>query len=520
MRNVRIGRLLPALLVLMIVLQGVVAFGALPADGGHGALVAASLALTVGLAVTAIVLVGRRVAAPLEALSGALKRIAAGDLDAAIPHAGRGDEVGAMAAAIAAVRDRAAERQRQDRESETERRRAEGERQAREAERTRESIRTHEAVARLGEALDRLAGGDMTCRIETPFDGDLERLRMDFNAAAARLAEAFGDAGGNARAIEAGATRIRAAADDLSRRTGEQAASVEETAAALKQITATVRDSAARAEEAGVLVARTRAGAEKSGAVVHRAVAAMQAIETSSQEISGIIGVIDEIAFQTNLLALNAGVEAARAGDAGRGFAVVAQEVRELAQRSARAAREIKTLITTSGDQVRSGVSLVGETGRALQTIAVEVEEIDGHVAAIVAATREQSGGLRTVGTAVGAMGEDMRRNAAMVEEATVASRDLAVEIQALNALIGRFETGAGVAERRAPHAPPHLHVVPTPSAPAPKPVRKSSGQWTVRPAAAGSHPVTSPARALGDKLAGAFGVRQDKGKDGDWEEF
>ena len=172
---------------------------------------------------------------------------------------------------------------------------------------------------------------------------------------------------------------------------------------------------------------------------MHRAVVAMQGNENSSGEIANIIGVIDEIAFQTNLLALNAGVEAARAGDAGKGFAVVAQEVRELAQRSANAAKEIKALILASGEQVRSGVSLVGETGAALQVIVKEVQEISGHVNAIVLAAREQSIGLQEINTAVNTMDQGTQQNAAMVEEQTAASHGLAAEAAALSTLLGQF---------------------------------------------------------------------------------
>jgi len=520
MRNVRIGRLVPALFVLVVVLgglQGIV-------DGGASRW--ALLAASAGLALAGMVLVSRRVARPLAELADASKRLAAGDTEAAIPHADRSDEIGTLAAGLAAIRDAAAERQHLDRRNEDDRRRAEGERQAREAERTRDSGRVQEAVTSLADALGRLAGGDMTCRIEKPFDGDLERLRADFNAAAARLGEAMREARENARAIDAGAGQIRTAAEDLSRRTEQQAASVEETAAALEEITTTVRDSTRRAEEAGSLVARTRTGAEKSGEIVRRAVAAMQEIEKSSSEITSIIGVIDEIAFQTNLLALNAGVEAARAGEAGKGFAVVAQEVRELAQRSAKAAKEIKTLINTSETQVRTGVSLVGDTGRSLQTIVAEVQEINGHVQAIVEAAREQSVGLQEINMAVNAMDQGTQKNAAMVEETTAAAQGLASEVQALNALIGQFNVGGSAAAGRTMHAP-HLHVVPAtppapPTAPAPeqKVARKSPGQWNIKAATEKSRPVTSPALALSEKLAGALGVRQEKGDEGDWEEF
>ncbi|MBZ5821670.1 methyl-accepting chemotaxis protein, partial [Rhizobium sp. VS19-DR183] len=207
-------------------------------------------------------------------------------------------------------------------------------------------------VDSLAAGLQRLADGDVAYRISTPFAAHLDTLRLDFNNSLTKLHEALQAVMENARGIDGGANEIRSAADDLAKRTEQQAASVEETAAALEQITTTMRDSTKRAEEAGVLVSRTRIGAEKAGEVVRNAVHAMHQIEKSSGEISNIISVIDEIAFQTNLLALNAGVEAARAGDAGKGFAVVAQEVRELAQRSAAAAKEIKALIITSGEQV------------------------------------------------------------------------------------------------------------------------------------------------------------------------
>src|SRR5690606_13221901 len=219
------------------------------------------------------------------------------------------------------------------------------------------------------------------------------------------------------------------------------------------EITATVNRTADGARQASRVVQTARNEAEASGAVVSDAVAAMTAIEQSSNQIGAIIGVIDEIAFQTNLLALNAGVEAARAGDAGRGFAVVASEVRALAQRSADAAKEIKTLITASGRQVEQGVALVGQTGQALGRIVAEVAEIDGLMSEISASAQEQATGLQQVNTAVNQMDQVTQQNAAMVEESTAASHSLSQEADALAASVARFRTGHASSSASAPTA-------------------------------------------------------------------
>jgi methyl-accepting chemotaxis protein len=295
------------------------------------------------------------------------------------------------------------------------------------------------AVDDIAAGLTSLSNGDLTIRIEKPFISTLEQIRVDFNEAIGKLAEAMGTVGENAEGIAGGSSEIRQASDSLAKRTEQQAAAVEETAAALEEISRTVTDSAKRAEEAGTLVSHAKKSAEHSGAVVRNAVSAMGQIENSSREISNIIGVIDEIAFQTNLLALNAGVEAARAGEAGKGFAVVAQEVRELAQRSASAAKEIKTLISTSSEQVKRGVALVGETGKALDEIMSQVDEINGNVAAIVEAAREQSTGIKEISKAVNSMDQNTQQNAAMVEETSAASHSLAREAETLRDLLGRF---------------------------------------------------------------------------------
>ncbi|HBF31449.1 PAS domain-containing methyl-accepting chemotaxis protein [Rhizobium sp.] len=296
-----------------------------------------------------------------------------------------------------------------------------------------------QAVNTIGQSLRAMANGDLTALIEKSFIPSLELIRIDFNDASTKLMAAMQTVAQNVNAITSGAREIQSAADDLARRTEQQAASVEETAAALEEVTQTGVDSAKRAEEAGHLVTRTKAQAEASGAVVRSAIDAMGQIEASSNEISNIIGVIDDIAFQTNLLALNAGVEAARAGEAGKGFAVVAQEVRELAQRSAKAAKEIKALINTSSNQVETGVSLVGETGKALTGILGEVQEINRNVGAIVEASHEQASGLKEINKAVNTMDQNTQQNAAMVEESSAASHSLAQQAENLRELLTQF---------------------------------------------------------------------------------
>ena len=348
-----------------------------------------------------------------------------------------------------------------------------------------------ENVDELAAALQSVAEGNLTPQLSTPFLPTLEKLRTDFNIAATKLRSAMEAVSQNAGAIAAASQEIRSASDDLSRRTEQQAASVEETAAALEEITTTVSDSSHRAQEAGGLVRKTKENAERSGLVVRQAVDAMGKIESSASEIANIIGVIDEIAFQTNLLALNAGVEAARAGDAGKGFAVVAQEVRELAQRSAKAAKEIKGLIGTSNEHVRSGVALVGETGKVLDEIVGQVAQVDTNVVAIVEASREQATGLKEINTAVNTIDQGTQQNAAMVEETSAAAHSLAKEADALFQLLSQFNIGSSTNSR---------HSMPTPVLTA-------------------SRPVASPARQMLAKVSNAFHGNAAI-KNNSWEEF
>jgi methyl-accepting chemotaxis protein len=323
-------------------------------------------------------------------------------------------------------------------------------------------------VCSLAGYLKRLAGGDLTARITETFEGRFLAIKEDYNAAVDSLRSAMSQIVGSTDGLRASSDEIAAASDDLSRRTEQQAASLEETAAALDEITATVRRSAAGAKEASSAASSAREEAARSGKVVRDAVAAMGEIEQSSGQITQIIGVIDEIAFQTNLLALNAGVEAARAGDAGRGFAVVAQEVRALAQRSADAAKEIKTLIANSTSQVARGVQLVGDTGQALNGIVGKVAEIDTLISGIAQSSQEQATGLNQVNAAVNQMDQVTQQNAAMVEQATAAAANMKTESGNLAGLVSRFQTGDAVDHRSAApasRAPMAQRPAPRPSA-------------------------------------------------------
>lgn len=455
--------------------------------------------ITLALVSLAVIALGlfissRGITTPIARLRARMESLAAGDTATEIAGMDRRDEVGQMAATVQAFRESAIERLRLENETEANRSTSEKDRIEREKQKAREAADVQFAVDNLATALSKIAQGDVTYRIVQPFVSSLDGIRGDFNRAAEQLQSTLSQVAQNARGIDAGANEIRSAADDLARRTEQQAAAVEETAAALEEITTTVKDATKRAQEAGHLVGRAKVGAEKSGEVVQQAVAAMEQIATSANEISNIIGVIDEIAFQTNLLALNAGVEAARAGEAGKGFAVVAQEVRELAQRSAGAAKEIKNLITTSNGQVQQGVQLVGETGKALELIVTEVQEINRHVAAIAESAQEQSSGLQQINTAVNQMDQDTQKNAAMVEESTAASHGLAREASSLNRLIAQFKLSEGAfSEAAAP----------------------------VRSASAADRPAVSPARALGGRIKAAFAGNAALNTAADnWEEF
>jgi methyl-accepting chemotaxis protein len=407
---------------------------------------------SMGLATVAVCLVtlaifyafARSVTRPIGRLTSVMDGLAEGDLARAVPDQARADEIGAMARAVQVFKEAGLERVRLTGEATETRRAGDAQRTASERDREQAAREQELVVDSIGAGLGRLAEGDLTHRITAAFPPGYRKLQDDFNLAIGRLQETMRIVAGTTGNIRGGAGEITQAADDLSRRTEQQAASLEETAAALDQITTTMRKTAQGAQQAHDTVSQAQGEAERSGHVVKRAVDAMGAIETSAGEIAQIIGTIDEIAFQTNLLALNAGVEAARAGEAGRGFAVVASEVRALAQRSAAAAKDIKTLIAASSSQVRSGVESVGEAGRALARIAAQVHAISDLASGMSASTREQATSLGEINTAITQMDQMTQQNAAMVEQSTAASHSLSGEARQLESLIGRFRTESG----------------------------------------------------------------------------
>ena len=400
-------------------------------------------------------LIVKKISNPLAKLDEVMARLSRQENVKNIPGVDRHDEIGGMARAVQVFKDAGLEKVRLEGEAKALAERVEAERAKAEAERAQAAAQLEQVVHALGDGLERLSKGDLLFRLEMKFTDAYEKLRTDFNAAMLTLQETMSAITVNTEGVRSGAGEITQASDDLARRTEQQAASLEETAAALDEITATVRKTAQSATQARESVSTATADAQRSGVVVRETVDAMSGIESSSNKIGNIIGVIDEIAFQTNLLALNAGVEAARAGDAGRGFAVVATEVRALAQRSADAAKEIKTLISASGAQVATGVKLVGETGQALERIAGQVGKLNTLVADIAASAQEQATGLNEVNSAVNQMDQVTQQNAAMVEQSTAASHGLAGEAQELARLVGRFNIGAAGASTPARATPP-----------------------------------------------------------------
>ncbi|MDV4179260.1 HAMP domain-containing methyl-accepting chemotaxis protein [Rhizobium brockwellii] len=449
-----------------------------------------AITLIFGITLGAIYFALMGISRPIGRITASMTDLAGGDSDKAIPFAGRADEIGEMAGAVEVFRQAAITNKRLEQEADAARVQAESDRirLTAEAEAAAQK-RLQEATSGLATGLRRLAAGDLGFQLNDAFAPDFEALRHDLNGAVGQLGETLRAVAQATTQIDSGTREISQSAEDLSKRTEQQAASLEETAAALDQITANVSNSSKRADEARSVAAQANTSAAQSGKVVADAVDAMQKIEQSSNQVSNIIGVIDEIAFQTNLLALNAGVEAARAGDAGKGFAVVAQEVRELAQRSAQAAKEIKELIRNSSVEVQSGVKLVSETGEALKTIEGYIVTVNHHMDAIATSAREQSVGLAEVNTAVNQMDQVTQQNAAMVEESNAASAALAGEASRLRELIGQFQLGGALRQTASAMAAGKNH-----------------------------RPVASPARRMAGQVAQAFSGNAAVKES--WEEF
>ncbi|MFD2175197.1 PAS domain S-box protein [Rhodobacter lacus] len=299
------------------------------------------------------------------------------------------------------------------------------------------------AILELEDGISALRAGELDYRLTRPMPAEFESLRANYNAALERMEELVGAIVESAEAIRIETTNLSGASAELGRRTETQAASLEETAAALNQLSSSVESSSSGARNAANAVTKARNRSSEGRRVVEQTISAMGDIAQSSDQISRITSVIDDIAFQTNLLALNAGVEAARAGETGRGFAVVASEVRALAQRSSEAAREIAELIETSGRQVRQGVDLVNESGQALSEIDRLVTEVDGLVQAIAGSAVEQSTGLAEINSAVHQLDQLTQQNAAMFEESSAAVSVLGSQAGELAAQGSVFRIGA-----------------------------------------------------------------------------
>lgn len=383
-------------------------------------------------------LLRRWLSRPLENVCNAMADVAEGNLETEVPHLGTQDEIGRIARALDAQRQKLVAARQLDREA----RRADE--TAREnakviAQKEQEQRRVVDA---LNVGLKALAEGDLTQRLPRPFASEYESLRENFNRTLEMLSNAVSQVRENADFISRSSGEVAQSSDDLSRRTESQAATLEQTAAALDELTGSIASTASDSRSVAGIAEAASTEMEATGAVVQNAMEAMSTIEESSAQVHQIIGVIEDIAFQTNLLALNAGVEAARAGEAGKGFMVVATEVRALAHRSSEAALEIKALIDGSSSHVENGVSLVRKAGESLQSIVQQVERITSHVAQIAQRTEEQSAGLTQINTGVGQLDTVTQQNAAMVEEATAASHQLDQDAKQLTDTVARFRVG------------------------------------------------------------------------------
>ncbi|WP_416066576.1 methyl-accepting chemotaxis protein [Rhizobium sp. ZK1] len=395
----------------------------------------------------------RRAIVPIDGMKRYMSGLANGDFSQDVPFAERSDEIGQMAQAVVVFRNNSLER-REAHLREAGAKEAEVTRERQLAlERASEEAARDEVIQSLTRALDELSRGNLGFRIDTRFSAAYEELRAAFNSSVDTLSSSIDSVSGATSTLRHSSHDIAGAMEALSKRTEQQAATIEETSAALAEITSAVGNSSSQSAEASRMTDETSKAALQCTELMREAIAAMQRIEGSSDQIGSIINVIDDIAFQTNLLALNAGVEAARAGEAGKGFAVVAQEVRELASRSANAAKEIKVLVSTSSDQVGSGVTLVNRTGEALSHIETRVRHVGQLIDAVVASLREQSSAIGDINSSVHAMDEVTQRNSAMAAQTNSACKGLNEQVLALEEIVSRFRIVAardGVTASRA----------------------------------------------------------------------
>ena len=513
-----------------------------------------AIRLVIGVTIVALLLgalfawvIAHGISVPVVDMTGAMTRLAGGDNTVTVPALGNKDEIGEMAKAVEVFKQNAIDKVRLEAEQKAA---DEAQRKAEEEQRQREAAivaevaevakaasagdlerqidlagkdgfllslcegvnnlvrQTGVALKDVAEVLSAVAEGNLTKRITGEYGGLFGQLKGDVNKTADKLFEIVTNINSGAGQISGAAAEVSAGSADLSQRSEQQASALEETAASMEELAATVRQNAANAQQANQLAAGAREVAASGGAVVANAVSAMERIESSSQKIGDIVGMIDEIAFQTNLLALNAAVEAARAGDAGKGFAVVAQEVRNLAQRSAQASNEIKTLIGESTGQVKNGADLVKGAGKTLEDILSGVKRVADIVAEIAAASAEQASGIDQVNAAVSQMDEMTQQNAALVEESAASAHSLEEQARELNRLMGFFNVGAQTAL-----APPPVAKAAA-TKPAPAPVRK--------PAPVKAAAKQSALTRLHTKDAAAAPALAPGGgkKDSDWEEF